>query len=302
MKKYIHISSLVPSQILINGEKVISLHPDIVATHDFYISFLPTSPKYLPCTISTHTNICPSGITKIPFKNNHFDIIYDPQVSLEYRPSSFQIKKQYNSTMFSISNADQSFISISAQNFHYFSATEPIKMVDFKTHGSIVIIVGNISDDKKYLLIYDTKTRKIVADNIFRQVEIGKDKIKALKTTQTLSNYGIVHTFTFATKKLEKYNIYLSDTPPTHSDELIPMLFLESIKYGDFGRAKTFLSNSATTPQLEQFFGRIDKIYFNRYSDEPNYTTLSDGKYKNYTFSIVDGKISEIEENPLNLN
>ena len=299
MKKYIHISSLVPSQILINGEKISSLHPDIVATHDFYISFLPTSPKYLPCTISTRTNICPSGITKIPFKGNHFDIIYDSQVSLEYRPASPQIQKQYNGTMFSITNSDQSFISISAKNFNYFSTTEPIKMADFKTHDSVVTIVGNISDDKKYLLIYDTKTRKIVIENTFRQVEIGKEKIKALKPTDSLSDYGIVYTFTFSTKKLDKYNIYLSDTPPTHSDELTPMLFLESIKYGDFGRAKTYLFNSATTPQLEQFFGRIDKIYFNRYSDEPNYTTLSDGNYKNYTFLIADGKISEIKENPL---
>ncbi len=299
MKKYIHISSIVPSQILINGEKITSLHPDIISTHDFYISFLPEKPKYLPCTISTRTSVCPSGTTKIPFKDNHFDIIYNPQVSLEYCPTTSTIQKQYNNAIFSISNADQSYISISAQNFHHFSATKPITMTDFKTRDSIVIITGNIADDKKYLLIFDTKTRKIVLENIFQQIEITKDKIKALKPTESLSNYGIVYTFTFATKKLDKYTIYLSDNPPTYDEELTPMLFLESIQYNDFSRAKTFLSTSATASQLEQFFGRIDKIYFNRYSDEPNYTILSDSKYKNYTFTIIDGKISEIEEIPL---
>ena len=78
------------------------------------------------------------------------------------------------------------------------------------------------------------------------------------------------------------------------------MLWGHCIQYCMANSGMSFLENANATPdKLNQFFGKIEEIYFNGYSNDINYTILSDNKYRNFTFKITNNKISDIEENPL---
>ena len=141
----------------------------------------------------------------------------------------------------------------------------------------------------------------MILEGVFQQIEKENLLIKALKQPDSILKYGIIYEFDIKSKKLSQYSVHVETRNIDCSPEVIPMLFLESIKYKDYNNAKTYLIDSNVSKlHLEKFFGNITEIYFNGYSDDINYTILSDNKYKNFTFNIVDNKILDIEENLIN--
>ena len=301
MKYFVHIKSIIPSKISINGEKLLESHVDIISSRDFYIAFFPDSQeRYLPCATSFFGDLRPLSIKKIPFNNNHYDIIYNPAV-VPSQNETIVLNKKYNNTIFSITNSHKSFISITNTNYNHNSSTHLLRSINFKSSEGYVIISGKINNTDTYLLIFNTKKNHIVIEDIFNKVETTKSSIKVLKDEKTISGYGKVYEFNFSTKKLSNYSVVISSKDLNLESELIPLAFLESIQHSDFKSAKLYLlNNNISNEHLKNYFGEIKEVYFNGYSKEINYTIFSD-KYRNYTFSVEDNKIVEIEENQLNL-
>ena len=302
MKSFVHIKSTIPANISVNGENFSHGQIDIMTEKDFYIAFFPdTTERYLPCATTFYGNINPTSITKIPYNNNHYEIIFNPAVVPSNHNETIILNKKYNNINFTISNSHKSFISITGINFCHNSTTSLLKSVEFKSNEGYVVICGKIDNEKNYVLIFNSKKNQIILEDVVNKLEISKTQIKALKDENLISGYGKVYEFNLSTKKLIKYGVYLNPTASLNSPELITLVFLESISHEDYKSAKTYLENqNITTEHLKNYFGKINKIFFNGYSNEINFTILSD-TYRNFTFSVVNNKISDIEENPLYL-
>ena len=108
MRKYIHIRCKVPTTISINGEKINHSNPDIVCSRDFYVAFFPsTTSTHLPCAISTFSESCPNCIKKIPYNNNHYEIIFNPIAQPDKSNGLSILNKKYCNFIFSIKNAQK---------------------------------------------------------------------------------------------------------------------------------------------------------------------------------------------------
>lgn len=302
-KTFVHIKSKIPADISINGESVLGDNIDLMTTRDFYITFFPkTITQYLPCATKFYGNIHPQSIIKIPYKNNHYDIIFNPAAIPNSKDETTILNKKYNNTLININNSHKSFISISSPGFNHLSTSELINNVKLKAIDGYCILSGKISNSKDYLMIFNSKKNILLLENTFDKVEFSSGQIKAMKNNNSISGYGKVYEFSFASKKLSSYSIYLHKTIKSFSTpELIPYAFLESIKYGDFKTAKKYLNDdNIDSEQIKNFFGEIQEIHFNPYSQDINYTIKSNS-FKSFTFSIDNGKIAEIEENQLNI-
>lgn len=303
MKKYVHIKSLIACNISINGEFFNQSQLDLITNKDFYVAFFPTTTeRYLPCATAFYGNIRPSCITKIPYNNNHYELIYNPAIVPNNENEIIILNKKYNNTIFTIKNSHMSFISITGINFTHNSTSGRLQSTDFKTSDGYAIITGKIKNEKHYLLIYNSKKNKVILEGVFNKLEASKNQIKALKEQNSIAGYGTVYEFNIITKKLSKNSVYLNSLTTNSTSELIPYTFLESLMYSDYKNAKIYLQNSnVSNEHLKSFFGDIEKIYFNGYSKDINYTILTNNTYRNFTFSIDNNKIIEIEENQLNL-
>ena len=301
MRKFIHIRSSIPAIISINGEPIKQQNLDIISKKDFYIAFFPTSQdKYLPCAISTSPHYHPSSIKQIPYKDNHYDILFTPSPLPIKNQDICILNKKYNNCIFNITNNNDSFITISSSSFSHSSTTSKIEGATFKNLDGYAIISGNTITKLQYLLIFNTKSKKIVVEGLFDTIEINKLELKALKKDKTHQGYGKVYNFNFETKKLANYNVHINSLTMPLKEEIIPFQFLKCLQYEDFSQCLTFLENKdATHEKLKLYFGKIDEIYFNGYSNEINYTILTDNKYRNFTFHIAKNKIVDIEENLL---
>jgi hypothetical protein len=301
MRKFIHIRSSIPAIISINGEPIKQQNLDIMSQKDFYIAFFPISQeKYLPCAISTNSNYHPSSIKQIPYKDNHYEILFTPSPLPVKGQEICILNKKYNNCIFNITNNNESFITISANTLLHSSTTFKLECVNFKNIDGYAIISGNTSSNLQYLLIFNTKNKKILVESLFDTIEINKTELKALKRDKIHKIYGKVYNFNFENKKLSSYNVYTEATINPQKEEIVPFEFLKSLQYGDFKQCLALLDNKDATPEkLKLYFGKIDEIYFNGYSNEINYTVLTDNKYKNFTFHIANNKIIDIEENPL---
>lgn len=302
MKNFYHIKSLVPAQISINGECNFISNLDIISNRNFYIAFFPTnSQKYSPCATSAHEQANNHSIKKIPFKDNHIDIIFNPQHIKCLTKENIILNKKYMNTIFTISNTTETFINITSTKKTYSSSTELIRSIEFKTFGHIVIIIGSISKEKNYILIYNTSNQKIILEKIIHKIEHTKTSIKLLKEELSYTGYAKVYEFNTTTKNISEYNVVVREPQSPHSSEIVPLFFLECLKFKDYKNAKKYLSNSCVeNNHLINFFGNIQEIYYNGYSKDINYTILNDKGFKSFTFNIEENKIIEIEENNLN--
>lgn len=305
MKKIAKISCKVPCNISINGEKCENTkYIDVMSDEDFYITFLPFDKnKYLAYSTSLSHATTSDEIDVVPF-NTHTEICYNP-TQLPLNQSFTQILgKKYGSFYFTINNSDKSFLNIDELKYSHKSTIPKLLYANFNIVGTVISIMGETETKLTYILLFNTKTKKVVLETLANSVEITKNTIRAIKFYPTITGYGKVFEFDNTTQKLNNYNVYKESKPHiVTTNELIPYAFLECLKYGDYNLAKHYLTdNLVSTEHLKKYFGMVREIYYNGFSEnEINYTILSD-TYHNYTFSISDFKISEIEENQLNNN
>jgi len=303
MKNFVHIKSLIPANISINGEHQALNNLDVLSEKNFFITFYPNSEEnYLPCSISFYGDILPESIKKIPYANNHYDLIYSPIIYPKKDIETIIMNKKYKNTIFTLKNTTMSYISISSIHSAHNSSTFLINNVDFKTFDNHVVIIGKCNKNKTYLLIYDTKNHTVLLENIFQKIEITKNEIKALKEEKSLVGYGKVYEFNINNKTLSSYSTYVSKHKDNIKDnELIVLAFLEGIKFEDYKTSLNYLQdNNVSIDYIKNYFGKIKEIYYNGYSKNINFTILSDC-YHSYTFTLNNNKIVDIEENELDI-
>ena len=116
---------------------------------------------------------------------------------------------------------------------------------------------------------------------------------------------GTVYSLNLSNKEIENYQVYLDNYKATTHPSLIPYSFLEAVQNQNYKLAEGYIDKNliqADETKLKQYFGDINKIYYNCYNldkNKVNYTIYTD-KYHNYNFYINQDKIIEIEENRLN--
>ena len=78
--------------------------------------------------------------------------------------------------------------------------------------------------------------------------------------------------------------------------DIIPFLFLESVRRGDFDRARKYLSFEISDKNLKEYFGEFEILVNNYLGDEKVFSILPKdaNASKNFVFEIVDGKIANI--------
>jgi len=302
MEKVVKINCIVDSKILINGEEVFSNPFSMVSSDDCYVTFLPTDrEKYLPLSFALNKAENSDNLSVIPF-NTYTEITYDPPVVPTKSHETCILNKKFCGLYFTVHNSHKSFLNIDGLNFSHKSVVPTLSYLDFNTHDSIVVLTGK-TDAETYILIFNAKTKKVILETLVSKVEHNKNGVSAVKFPPTITGYGTVYQFDYSSKKLSSYGVYKNDTPVVSTTpKLIPLAFIEAIKYKDYSLAKHYLDNSIVSNEhLKNYFGDIKKVYLNGLDKEINYTIFSD-TFKNYTFSVENDKIMEIEENPLNTN
>lgn len=302
MEKVVKIHCTVDAKILINGEEISSNPFSIVSNEDCYITFLPTDrEKYLPLSVALNKAENSEHLLVVPF-DTHTEITFDPPTVPTKTSETCVLSKKFCGLYFTVHNSHKSFLNIDGLNFSHKSVVPTLSYLDFTTHDSVVVLTGK-TETETYILIFNAKTKKVVLETLVSRVEHNKTGVSAVKFPPTLTGYGMVYQFEYSSKKLSSYGVYKNDTPlVSTTPKLIPLAFIEAIKYGDYSLAKHYLDNSIVSNEhLKSYFGDIKKVCLNGLSKDINYTVLSD-MFKNYTFSVENGKITEIEENPLNTN
>ena len=258
---------------------------------------------YLPLTTSLQQDEN-SEIKKIPYSNNHIDVIYTPKAILKTNETpTIILNKKFGKNTYCIWNKNtNSFIKIYNDDTTLFETTIPLlHTAEFYTKGC-VLIKGSTINNKTFCLIFDTKKEKIVLCDEYESFEENRQTIKFLKFCNDIAGHGIVNVFDINSCCVDNYVVYINNSPKTATNnQLIPFAFLESIKLKDFTLAKHYLYDSLTSNEhLENFFGDFSDIYFNGYSNKLNYT-IKGKKYRNFTFELNNNKIIDIEENDLSI-
>jgi hypothetical protein len=80
--------------------------------------------------------------------------------------------------------------------------------------------------------------------------------------------------------------------------DLVPFLFLESLRRGDYDRARRYITFDITDDGLKQYFGEFEILINNYLEREDVFSILPKGSgiTKNFVFEILDTKIANISQ------
>ncbi len=305
MKSIIHITSAVPATISVDGFETFNINTshvkwvDIALEKDFYISFLPHNQNiFLPITTLNKFSSTPS-VQKIPYFKNHMEIIYNPAQILSTQTDIILIEKKLGDLYIKLVKNEKTHLCISTPNSELLNCITPnIMSVSSETSGYF-ILKGITDKNTQYVTIINLSTNKIVINDEFNIIEEDNKVIKLLQFVNDISKHGLVYVFDKKNMSCDSYSIY-KDTNPfvTENKKLIPLAFLQSIKYKDYNLSKYYLKdNLVSNEHLTSYFGNIKNIFYNTYfkGNAINYTVESE-QFKSYNFYIDNNKISEIEE------
>ncbi len=305
MKQFTHITSNIPCTISIDGIQTHTITQpnlkwlDLSSTKNFYITFLPQkSDLYLPTTTLSNNQIT-NNIVKIPYVQNHTEVIYTPSQILLNEVDMVLLEKRVGNIYIKITKNEKTHLSVISQATEILNRIIP-NIISVNTEASTYFKVSATTEkNTQYVLLLNPANSTVLLEGEFNKIEEDSKLIKFLVFINDIAKHGIVYVFDKKTLKIDNYTIYKNNSPiTTEVVELIPMAFLESIKSKDFNLAKYYLKeNLVTNEHLNSYFGTINNIYYNSYykGEGINYTLLSD-TYKSYTFYVSNNKISDIEE------
>lgn len=275
---------------------------------NLFVTFNPVASDttYLSYTqniqIENHIPKSKSDFIKIiPFTENHYEVFLKP---VKYN------NEQDEKTIFNEMERDFNIIisnniTSNLQVFHagkcvYKKKLELMNIASSKLINSTLIIKTAADNDRFFILIFDTIDKKAVLETYCNSIEEENDVIEILKFEEDIAKHGKVFKYNSLDKSLENFMIYKNNHPTkTSIVELIPMAFLEAVKFENFNLAKNYLDTklqNASDLHYKNYFGNIKNIYFNKYTNKAyyNYTIESD-VFKNYNFDIENNKITEID-------
>lgn len=318
MKQYnLHFLSKIACSVFINGNNVgvidnnKTFFIDIISySNSLIIAADPIdqNSSYISNTfrLSRDNNKLTSSssfVTIVPYPNNNFDVILDFAKQNTPSPMLTVYNQTFNGYSVMVTNSNNSIVSIFKNTECLFSnACETLNNIACEYKNNLIILTANSNNDD-FLLVFDTTNNKALICDNFLKIEKFETEIKALKPINDLFYHGIVKTLNLETKQFSNYTVFIKNTNFNLSHSLIPYAFLECVKAKDYKQAKNYLDSSLgsiTNNKLDAYFNEIKNIYYNCYFFEPNQTncTLDTATgYKNYTFTLLNDKICEIEEN-----
>lgn len=318
-ENFIHLLSETPCLISINGkdlgviDNTNNFEIDLITkTEKLFVTYTPiiNQKNMLPYTFLLNTIDSPKSdneyIKIVPYPNNNYDIIMKPFYYYQIDEAKVLLNQSLGNYYVSIITDTITRINILSATSIVFTLniTTTLKEAKAESKKELIIIKGIVDNDTYYLLIIDSTNFSILHNDISHSIEVDDGFYQSLKKLNNISHHAIVNKIDFEKKSIEKFYVYEDNyaTPP--NDELIiPRAFLECVIIQDIELAKNFLSPNYSNTQIIQFqnyFGDIKEIYLNRHlikQGKINYTIFTNNKYKNYNFVMVDGKISDIEEN-----
>ncbi len=312
----LHFNSKTPCNILIDG-KPIGL---IDNNNTFFIDVIVTKPTiivsceplcehnttYIPISfkIDYLNNRLKCSLNKvkiIPYPENNYDIILDFN----------SVKTNTQNTMFNSKLNDINIVAIS-NNLTSISLFKNDKTL-FETHQNLlqnltakqinntILLTGENCNNETFLLAYDTLNNKVLINDVFEKIEHNDNAISCLKNLHNTINTGKVYNLNLDNLNIESFNVCLGLKHCNVEEALIPYLFLDSVKDGNYNYATSFLDDKLikTTPnKLKQFFNDFNEIYYNCYNLKTefyNYTIVG-SNVRNFNFYLNKNKIYEIEE------
>lgn len=314
-ENFLHFLSTTPATISVNGYNIGTIDNEqtfeldmLTKTDKIYVNYEPISEEkhYLPYSSKINTTTYPDTTNEyieiVPFPNNHYDIIMKPFYYYELRDARVLYSAMVGKFFVSIISTNHTSITIYSGNSIVYQNNIPLLQnakVDIK--NNIMTLKGIISNDEYYLLLLNTTNFETIFSDIVHSIDEEQNQIMSVKKLHNLPHHAVVCKVEYNPYKKEIFNVYEKDTttPPT-SKYFIPLYFLDALKIKDETLCKSMLSPklfSSPLSKFENYFGNINEVYFNRHQvgTDINITIKSNG-YKNYNFSIVDGKIDDIDE------
>jgi hypothetical protein len=94
--------------------------------------------------------------------------------------------------------------------------------------------------------------------------------------------------------------ILRKEIPKKGKTDMVPFLFLESVRRGDFERARKYLGFDISDENLKNYFGEFEILANNYLGREDVFSILPKNSTtaKNFVFEIVDDKIANIKNCP----
>ncbi len=313
-ENYLHFLSKTPCAVSINGYRVGTIDNESTfeldvntKTDKIFVNYEPISNKQncLPYLALLNTFSTPTTdnqyIEVVPFPSNHYDIIMKPFYYYELKDAKVLLNKTFGNYFVSIISSHYTTVTVYSGSSIAFQTNIPLlSNATAMLKKDLLIIKGIISDEEYYLLILNTKDFEIIFSDIVHSIDETDNYIEALKKLHNLPHHAVVCKVEYNPYKKEIFNAYEKEQNTPINKYFIPLYFLDALKIGDEKLVKTMLSNELLNSPLskfESYFGHIQNVYFNRhYTGKDVNITIKTTGYKNYNFSIIDNKISDIDE------
>lgn len=185
-----------------------------------------------------------------------------------------------------------------------FEFEQVIKKVAFDVKNSVPYLVANVQGGKYFCAFCPVE--QTFFDYEAESVEIDDNQIEIIQNLNDHAKHGMLIKLEFSQSGgIEvKSNelLYLKDNPHQVTNaKVIPFVFFESVKTGDFNLAKSYLSqelaNTVSKQMLEEYFGNFDRVIpYNFHKQHGLFMCVVSGEnIKVFSFKVEGGKIKEID-------
>ncbi len=314
-ENFLHFLSDTPCTLSINGndlgiiDNVNTIEQDIITkTEQIILGYQPISGEnlFIPYFATINTKDTPytnnEYIDIIPFPNDNYDIILKPFSYLETITEKVLLSQNIDKYFISITTGNHTNVTIfSGASIVYKSKVNKFLSATVEKKSSLLIIKGELNRNEYYLLIINTDNFETIYSDISHSIEEDNLGIQSLKYLKNITHHAKVCKVDYNSQKKEIFYVYENEQEAMpNSKYLVPLYFLESLSIGDSHLCKKLLANNLINTPLVKFrnyFGDIQKVYLNRHNISPNINyTIKGNTYRNYDFSVEDGKITDIEE------
>ena len=314
---FLHFKSSVPHQLIINGNNLnlvnnIDKHSTdiLLSNRILYVTYIPVSDNitHLPLSfyIKNNESLISSSkyVTIVPFGENHYEVHIKPFCYENYDNQVVLHSNSFDKYIINIINSDNfSNITINKESkLIYTKKTSLLSNAYSKLINNLVLIEGE-ENSKIFICVLDEEGN-IIFEKEVDSISEESNTLKILKKVDDLVAHGIIYTLNLKTKDITTNLVYTYNNEPKDikQDTLIPLAFLECIKIINLKQSKTYLIESlqnVTNSHFTEYFGNIEKIYFNPYilsQKYVNYVIFDGTNYKSYNFIVENFKIKDIEQ------
>lgn len=232
---------------------------------------------------------------KIYHIKNCYEIFVEPKTIYSNKKIQYE-KINYTGGSIDVS-IYENYICFEGKNYCESKEIE-IKKADIEYINGNIFVVGE-NKNTKLCCNFNINSKQITTLE-YEQIEKSANNLKILSDKNTIAGHKVLTTFTFDKTGLiqNSAELYYSNNPKLSTkSELIPFMFLESLKIDDTKHINSFLSHnlqSLSKDTLSEFFG--DYNYIRLSSLHPIVYTLYGKSAKQFEFNINNNIIFDINE------